>query len=126
MATKAKKFINQIINEGSTSEYAVVLKRPDGTVIADTSIDALTLTLCTLVGGTEINGRTDQDVLNTNNVTVDSLGQLTYIGQPLDNIIVDTTATFETHLATFKMTYDTASKGNWDIEFKIRNLTKVT
>jgi len=115
-----------ILNEKSTGLYTANLVDDLAVAIGSGRIDALTLTLCNKDDGAIINGRDDQNVLNTNNVTVSAGGVLVYTIQPLDGIIVDVLADTETHVATFKMQYDTDKFSNWDVEFTIRNLTKVT
>ena len=115
-----------VLNEKSTAKYTATLKDEDGIIIADTDIVSLTLTLCEIPGGTIINTRNDQDVLNTNNVTVDSLGVLIWTLQEADNIIVNTALDVEVHNATFKMTFNTTGKATWDIDISVRNLSKVS
>jgi len=115
-----------VVNEKSTAKYTATLKDEDGNIIPAANIVSLTLTLCEVPDGTIINSRNDQDVLNTNNVTVDSSGILIYTLQELDTIIVNPALATEIHRATFKMTFNTTGKATWDVEFTIRNLVKVT
>jgi hypothetical protein len=52
-----------------------------------------------------INGRDEQDVLNGNNVTVDSAGALTWLIQPADTTMNSAVAAVEEHRAKFSFTY---------------------
>jgi len=115
-----------VVNEKSTAKYTATLKDEDGVIIPAANIVSLTLTLCEVPDGTIINSRSDQDVLNTNNVTVDSSGILIYTLQELDTIIVNAALATEIHRATFKMTFNTTGKATWDVDFTIRNLAKVS
>lgn len=126
MSTEPKSF-EHIINEGSTAIYTATVKDEAGTVIPSSAISALTLTLSNVADGEIINGRNAQDALNDNNVTMHpTSGLLTYTLQPLDTAIQDADEPFETHRATFQCTYNGgAGQSNWDVDFMIRNLSKV-
>ena len=114
------------INEGSTAKYSLPqLQDEDGVSILLADIDSLTITLCNLADGTEINSRTDQNALNANNVVVTTGGTLTFNIQAADTIIVDGTLAsdaIEVHRATFKMRFNSISFSNWDIDLPVRNL----
>lgn len=127
MSIEPKKF-DKKINEGSTAIYTATLKDEAGTVIPSNAISALTLTLSNVADGTIINSRNAQDVLNDNNVTIhESSGLLTYTLQPLDTAIQDADEPYETHRATFQCTYNSgAGQSNWDVDFMIRNLSRVS
>ena len=115
-----------VVNEKSTAKYTATLKDEDDVIIPAANIVSLTLTLCEIPGATIINTRDDQDVLNTNNVTVDSSGILIWTMQEADNIIVNSALDVEVHKATFKMTFNTTGKATWDIDVSVRNLSKVS
>jgi hypothetical protein len=116
-----------VVNEKSTAKYtADPLTDENGDIIPAANIVSLTLTLCEIPGATIINARDDQDVLNTNNVTVDSAGILIWTMQEADNIIVNSALDTEVHRATFKMTFNTTGKATWDIDVSVRNLSKVS
>ncbi len=115
-----------VVNEKSTAKYQATLKDEDDVIIPAANIVSLTLTYCEKAGGTIINARDDQDVLNTNNVTVDSAGILIWTLQEADTIIVNTALDVEVHKATFKMTFNTNGKATWDVDISVRNLSKVS
>lgn len=116
----------QAVNEKSTAIYTAVLRDQDGAIIPLADISTLTITLCTL-DGTIINSRSDQDALNNNGVTVDTLGVLIFTLDPADTAIIlpASTDAFEIHRATFKMTY-VGGFSNWDVDINVRNLLHVT
>lgn len=120
----------EIINEGSTALYTIPQLQDEKSVpILLADIDAITISLCNLVDGAEINGRTDQDALNNNNVIITTSGTLTFVLQPADTAIIDLLLAMdaiEVHRATFKMQFNSVSFSNWDVDFNIRNLKKVT
>ena len=114
-----------VINEASTAVYSTQLTDQDGTNILLAAIDSLTITLCTVIGGTIINSRNDQNALNANGVTVSSSGLLTYVIEAADGAIIDlslATDAVEVHRATFKLNFNTVSFSNWDVDFNFRNL----
>ncbi len=120
----------EIINEGSTALYTLPQLQDENSIpILLADIDVITISLCNLVDGTEINSRTDQDALNANNVIITTGGTLTFILQPADTAIIDLTLdedAIEVHRATFKMQFNSVSFSNWDVDFNVRNLKKVT
>jgi len=112
------------VNELSTSKYTVTISDEDGDLI--TSLDSLELTFCTTVLATEINGRTDQDILNANNV-VFSGGTITWSMQQADNAIIDGLVNPEAHLATFDAKWNSGTaRKTWTADFLVKNLAKIT
>ena len=114
-----------ILNEQSTALYTATLHDERAAVIGSGRMDTLTLTLCNMVDGAIINSRNAQDVLNLNNVTLDASGNLEFVLQPADTAMQDGTARTEIHRAIFQAAYDGGKQANWDVDFRIRNLTKV-
>ena len=119
------KTFDTCLNEQSTAVYTATLEDENGTSIGSGAIDAITLTLSNVADGAIINSRNVQNVLNLNDVTITGGGLLTFTLQPADTTIIDTTQDFETHRATFQMQFNSVSYHNWDVDFRIRNLTKV-
>lgn len=115
-----------IIYEGTTPKITFDIEDEDGNTISASNLDTFTLTLFNLddSDNTIINSRSDQDVLNTNNVTVDSEGAVVWSVQALDTIIVGTD-NIERHRAVFAWTYNSGNKsGAYIIDMRIRNLIK--
>ena len=122
--------VDRRVRENTSAVYTATLKDQDGTVIAAGSLDVLTLTLYNDKDGTIINSRSEQDVLNANNVTVDSSGGLIWVVQPADNVIVDTSLVpgqIETHYALFAWTWDSSAKqGSHGVQIDVLQVDEVT
>ena len=81
-----------LILERTTAFWSGVLKDQDGNVIPSAALSALKLTHMVKDDNTPftlINSRDHQNVLNANNVTVDSAGLVTWEMLPVDNLIND-------------------------------------
>ncbi len=96
------------INEKASGQFTGILTQNDGiTPLPLALLSTLTLTLYAIkADGTvvAINGRDLQNVLNTNNVTVDVNGNLTWTVQVGDTTLVETIP-FERHIARFEWTW---------------------
>lgn len=96
----------------TSGKFTGTLLDVDGTAIPTANLDALTLTLTNARTGATINSRSAQNVLNANNVTVNSTtGALTWLIQPEDTTMEDTSESWEDHIAKFDWTYETTKKG---------------
>ena len=73
--------------EGSTAELSFYLMDDEGEFIALADINSLKLNYYDKKSNKFINGRNDQNVLNDNNVTVDSDGKVTWNIQVEDTVI---------------------------------------
>lgn len=58
------------VQELTSGVYTVTLQDPDGTALLSADITSITMTLTEYYSGTAINGRSAQDVLDTNNCTM--------------------------------------------------------
>ena len=115
------------VNEKVTAQYTADVQDHEGNAIAGSSLATLTLTLYDKDTGDIINSRNAQDVLNTNGVTVDGSGNLTWIMDYDDNAIVTSTSKVEKHIALFQWTWDSGNKkGKHEVMLHVKNLTKVT
>ena len=124
-----------IIFEDSSGTYtATLLQNNDDptSVVPASSLVSLTLTLYDVVSGEIINQRDNQDVLNTNNVTVDEQGALEWQIQPEDNPIINTelaAGETEEHIALFtwewSRTPDPNGKGREQVRLSVKQLDKV-
>ena len=114
------------VNEKVTALYTADVQDHEGNAIAGSSLTTLTLTVYDKSTGDIINSRNAQDVLNTNGVTVDGSGNLTWIIDPDDNAIVTSTSKVEKHIALFQWTWDSGNKeGRQEVMLHVKNLTKV-
>ena len=140
MPIPGRTVLTDFILEQTMPTITAVLKDSDGTVVSVANVTALTLTYYNLNDGptfTIINGRTSsvsgstdgQDVLNTNNVTIDTSGNLKWIMQVEDTVILEDGNVEECHRAIFKFTYNSSDGvkiGKHSIDMTIVNLEKIT
>jgi len=118
--------VSKPLDEQATFDYSFQIVDTDKVGIAAASLTTFKLTLYKLPGETIINSRTAQDVLNTNQVTVDSSGNVQWITQPDDNTVIDTTLDVEEHIALFEWTWVTgARRGSHELQLFVRNLAIV-
>lgn len=114
------------VRERCTAKYTATIQDESGTALASTDLTTLTLTLYDLASETILNSRNRQNVLNANNVIIDVAGVLTWTMQPADNVLVDTTAKQERHVALFEWTWDSGGKaGKYEVKIDVENLKKV-
>lgn len=115
------------VNEKVTALYTADVQDHEGNAIAGSSLDTLTLTLYDKSTSDIINSRNAQNVLNTNGVTVDGSGNLSWVMDPDDNAIITATSKVEKHIALFMWTWDSGNKaGKHEVTIQVKNLTKVS
>lgn len=113
------------IPETSTWRYTAVLKDHTGAAIAAAQLATLTLTLYNVDTLAIINSIDDMNILNANRGTVDANGNLAIVLIPADNPIVNTVLIEEVHRMLIEYTYG-SNAGRHEVEFKVRNLDKVS
>ena len=116
-----------LFQEGSSAVYEVTLVSELDAPIPDSQFLTLTLTYYDVATGTVLNGRTAQNVLDANNVTVDAVnGLVTWTFQPADWAIVDPKLPamhYERHRALFQWTWSSPVKyGVKLVDFLIQNI----
>ncbi len=120
-------------NERSSRTVTFTLLDNLNVVVPLTGIDTASLTLYDM--GTYvpagspvvgiINDRNDQDVKNTNNVTIHATsGLVTWLMQPADNIIVTVRRQIERHRAEFRFVTTTGAELDYQFEVEVVNLRK--
>lgn len=115
------------ILERSTRKVTALVTDQDDAGLPAASLTTLTLTLYSLHSLAIINSRDHVSVLNANNGTVDSSGNLAWESQPADNQILDATLAVEIHRALFEWTWASGTKaGKHEVDLYVRNLNKVT
>lgn len=115
------------VRERSSGVYSAQLLDQDGVAIPAASLVTLTLTLSVKDTGDIINSRSAQNVLNTNNVTVDASGNLVWTVQPADHAVVATGRKVERHRAVFDFTWSSGTKRDWHaIEWLVEADPKVS
>jgi hypothetical protein len=117
-----------IVAEKSTCRITGALVDEAGVALGSAQLSTLTLTLYALTDGLPIvNANTDKNVLNVNQGTIDAGGLFVLTLVPADNVILATGQTDETHRALLKWTWAAGAKsGLLEIDFRVRNLEKVT
>jgi len=102
--------------EHQTASYTFVLVDEAGTGIDGATINTLTLTYIDVATGTVINSRDNQDVHNTNNVTLITVTgpplvtTVTWSIQPEDAVLLGVRRAIEPHLAIFQWTWGGGTK----------------
>ena len=115
------------VTEKTSVQYTATLKDETGAAVPLAALGTLTLTLYNVSSGAILNGRNAQNVLNANGVTVHATsGLLTWTLDPLDSPILDDTLNEELHRALFRATWSTTKGANWEVDFLVNNLAKVT
>lgn len=113
--------------ERSSGRMTATMVDEAGDPISSASLDTLTLTLFEILSKKAINGRDDQNVLNANNVTVNSSGELVWTIQPADNALIRQSHGYEVHRALFEWTWDSGTKRGLHYEdLLVQNLATVT
>lgn len=117
-----------------SATFTATLKNDDGTAIPydaggteQPRISTLTLNLTDAASGSVVNSRSSQEALNTNNVTVDSAGVLTWLVQVADLTPLSSASDIPLveHLALFTWTYvdddGNTKTGKHEHRMRIRN-----
>lgn len=93
----------------TTGLFSGTLLDEDGDAIPLANINSLTLTLRDAMTGSTINSRSSQNVLNSNNVTVNNTtGALNWSIQVGDTTPASTLTSYREHVAEFTCTYETS------------------
>lgn len=116
------------VKEQTTPKYTATLRDDAGAVLPAASVVTFTLTLYVIkTDGTigYVNSRNAQNVLNTNNVTLDAAGLVTWSVQVADTTLVESLP-FERHIALWEWTWSGGAKaGKHEVILNIQNLTEV-
>lgn len=116
----------EVVEQGSGQCTAVIVGNDGVTPISSAVLLTLTLSLYVIKqDGTDqiVNSRNVQNVLNANNVTVDTAGNLTWTYQAADTTLVEEIP-FERHIAIFAWTWP-AGAGRKEILLNVRNLHRI-
>lgn len=113
--------------EQTTPIFSARLRDQNGDAISVDDLTTLTLTYYNKASGARINSRDGQDILNDNDVTVDSEGVVTWNMQVDDTPILDDVRFEEDHIALFRWTWSSGTMaGSAEITIKIQNIEGVT
>ena len=116
--------------EKSTPVYTATVRDDTGAALPAASLTTLTLLLYVeKADGTRayIRGSalTGQNVLNANNVVVDTNGLVTWSLQVADTTLNDGAMPFERHVALWHWTWGSARAGYHELVLTVKNLTEV-
>jgi hypothetical protein len=114
--------------EEQTGTLTGIIQDDAGNPLGAADLDSLTLTLTDQITSEVINSRLRQDVLNTNDVTLDSLGNLSWSIQTDDNIIVSEISvpgTIERHEILFEWRWDTVKYSNTLYYFDVIQVNEI-
>jgi hypothetical protein len=115
--------ILEIPVQGETATFSAVLKDENDAVVPAASLSTLTLTFKDLVTGGVINSRNAQNVLNTNQHTLDANGNLAWSMLALDNPIIGTglaPGDVETRVAEYSWTTISGKIGKTTLYIQVR------
>ena len=112
------------VNEGISAQYIAQLIDHNGSAISGNDLNSLKLTLYDKSTGTILNSRSKQNVLNGNNVTVNSTGYLVWSLSAADNAIVSNPSG-ELHAALFEWEWGIPTKsGKKEVLISVTALDK--
>lgn len=114
--------------EQTTPVYTATITDETGMPLPASSLSTLTLSLYVIRADgtiTYINSRQSQNVLNANNVTVDSNGLVTWAIQVADTTLIDALP-FERHLALWSWTWPTNRAGKHELVLTVKHLGTVS
>lgn len=118
-------FVKQM-NERTSGVYTATIVDAAQQPVPGSNLEQLTLTLYDLVTKAVINSRNAQNVLNTNGVTVDGNGLLTWTIAPADNPIITAGKLLEAHRAVFHGTWASGSREyTYQMEIQVTNLYSI-
>jgi hypothetical protein len=112
------------VTEQTTPRVQATITAEDGrTPLPGSVLSTLTLTLYADDGDeTIINSRNQQNVLQTNGVTVDEFGTLLWVLQSADLAILDSLLPYERHIALIEWTWPTDKAGKAECVFVVRRV----
>lgn len=114
------------LKEKETGRYSFTLKDEAGVAVAAASLTSATLTLYEPESGAIVNSRNAQNVLNLNNVTIDSNGGVAWTIQSADVTLLDATRGTEVHRALFFFSWSGGTKGKpHEVDLVLENLGKL-
>jgi hypothetical protein len=112
--------------ERTSGSYTATLRDENGAVVPGSVLTSLTLTFTDVRTGEVINGRTAQNVLNANGVTVNESGVMTWTMSAADNQIIGVGLASERHVARFTAQWGVAKQVVHEVAFEVENLEGVS
>jgi hypothetical protein len=125
--------LSETMLEGTTGAYRFELVDEDDAGLDSAFVQSLTVTLSDADSGTIVNGRLAQDILNTNNGSLDTdLGPpvtttVTLELQADDTVILNANRVLEYRILSFCWTWDGGTRiGRHVVQFGIENVALVS
>lgn len=113
------------VHERVRGDYMFVIRDRDGVVVPGSTLTSAKLTLyLTSANGVPsiyVNNRQQQNVLQTNNVTIDELGLVVWDIQSEDMAIIDDKLFFEPRIAVFELIWNRGVILH-EAAFQVRNI----
>lgn len=118
--------LDAVVLEGTGASITATVKDDTDTTLGASQIATLTMTLfaAQTKGLTIINGNDQINILNDNQGTVDSEGNLTIALTALDTAIQNTSASREKHRMLITWTYGIGKTGKQVIDYYVVNLER--
>ena len=113
--------------EGETPRYTATITDDAGNPLPAASLSTLVLTLYVIkADGTVayVNSRNAQNVLNANNVTVGTSGEVVWSLQVADTSLIEALP-FERHIALWEWTWPTSRAGKHELWITVKALGEV-
>lgn len=115
--------------EKKSGTYRAEMRDENGTIMSGDVLQSLRLTLYDLRSGISVSGRTNQDVLNAHEVTVDTGGRVVWRWLPADMAIVNPNYATEIHVALFVAKWldslGTQRQANHEVHFTVHRIPLV-
>lgn len=108
--------------EGQSLRVAFTLLDEDDVPVPASSLSTARLTLIDMETSRVINSRTNQNVLNANDVTITELGRVTWEMTAADNALVRTNQQLERHRGRFSFTWTGGGAFDHDVYILVRKL----
>lgn len=111
--------------QSTSGKYVAQIIDENGDGLSSTQIETAILTLYDTVDNAIINSRHNQNVLNTNSVTIDTSGNLVWVWTPSDMPKIHTTRTPELHTALWTITWNAGnSKILHEVSFRVSKVNQ--
>lgn len=117
------------VNEKQSGVYRAILRDDNGTPLPSLALDAFLLTLYDRASLATINSRNGQNALNTNQVTLDSLGNVEWTWLPADQPVLVPAKDIEEHVALFEAKWTDSNARprqlNHEVIFRVHRVKKL-
>ena len=111
------------VDQSTTGKWVGVIEDEAGTAVSSAVINTATLTLYDTATDTILNNRTAQNVKNTNQVVIDTSGNITWSWLPADMTMTSTTKQKELHTALFTIVFNgSADKILHEVSFRVHRV----